>query len=107
MTKFAMSMVVAAALMGAAVASPHPECEPCAAVEPANLEALTNNGKVGGVNDLLQFFVRVVDVLSTARRRAVPGSDGNDDEACQNLNYEPTLWNCTSDQTCCANGEGL
>ena len=48
MPKFAMiSMVAVAALIGAAVATPHPECEPCAAVKGQDLEALANNGKVG------------------------------------------------------------
>ena len=51
MPKFAMlSMVAVAALVGAAVATPHPECEPCADVEGENLEALANSGKVGGLN---------------------------------------------------------
>ena len=40
-------MVAVAALIGAAVATPHPECEPCAAVKGQDLEALANNGKVG------------------------------------------------------------
>lgn len=48
MPKFAMlSMVAVAALMGAAVAAPHPDCEACAAVEDVDLDTLFNDGKVG------------------------------------------------------------
>lgn len=43
-----LSMVAVAALVGAAVATPHPECEPCAEVKGEHLEALANSGKVGG-----------------------------------------------------------
>lgn len=46
MTAFAQSVVAAAVLMGSAAAHPYPECEPCAAVAPENLDALTRVDKV-------------------------------------------------------------
>lgn len=45
-----LSMVAVAALVGAAVATPHPECEPCSEVKGEHLEALANSGKVGGLH---------------------------------------------------------
>lgn len=41
-----LSLVSVAALMAAVVATPHPECEPCATVADAELDALTNSNKV-------------------------------------------------------------
>lgn len=41
-----MSLVVLASLVTVATATPHPECEPCAAALPAEFEALVIANKV-------------------------------------------------------------
>lgn len=75
-----LSMVAVAALMGAAVATPHPECEPCAAVAGENLEALANSGKVGGVDAPLCLSRRAGGWVSCTTSRAPRRSDADDDD---------------------------
>lgn len=46
MSRFALSMVAVAALVGSAVAHPHPECANCDSVSPSDLDSLYAGGKV-------------------------------------------------------------
>ena len=53
---------VAAAFIGAVTATPHPECEPCAAITPVNLDALTIAGKVSQPPGTFRFYAIILDI---------------------------------------------
>lgn len=63
MSKYSASVVVLMALMRTAAAHPYPECEPCAAALPVDLQSLTMAGKVRVVRRVVSWWVSWLRVV--------------------------------------------